>query len=855
MRKRNTLILAFSLALVALAGLLYLQTNSPTNQEREEELSGAYQALIAFGAQRAYPNTQFPARAHYAAWEKSRTMASNRSTTAPWESLGPLNFSGRTLALAFNPDNPNTLYAGSASGGLWRSHTAGVGATAWEYVETGFPVLGVGTIAIAPADSNTIYIGTGEVYNYEAAGTGAAYRSTRGSYGIGILKTTDGGATWEKSLDWSYNQNHGVWAIRIFPDNPDIVYAATTEGVYKSTDAGDNWTKVLDVVMATDLLIHPDDPDLVVVGCGNFSSPGFGIYQTTDGGSNWDKMSSDLPTAFNGKIMLGMAPSQPNTIYASIGNGFGFNDGATWLCRSDDFGINWEVRSTTDYSRWQGWFAHDVDVHPTDPDRLFAIGISVWNSNNGGNNLTERASSGLGFDSPPIEGPDGPPSYIHSDCHYVLYHPVDHDIVYIANDGGIHRTTDGGLSFESCNGGMQTVQFYNGFSNSFQDSTFCIGGLQDNGTIFLDGDKTWTRVFGGDGSWTAVDPTDDNTFFISYQNLNMFKTTDGGQILDWAGPDADGQNIAFIAPYAIAQSDPFTMYAGASKLYKTPSAGNFWFAVNNDEELDGNPILSLDISAQNSDVVYVATAPLGSQRGNVYVLKDGINPINITGDLPDRYPMDITVDPTDEATAYITFSGYGTGHVFMTNDYGENWTDISDGLPDVPANAVIVDPLFPNNVYVGNDLGVYVSEDYGTTWSTYQEGLPTAVMIFDLKISPSNRKLRIASHGNGAYERDLIEVGLPPVSTQDALLAGAFTVGPNPLQNEVFISYELANKAEVVIQIMDNNGRLVQQLTNESQVAGEYNSSFPTEDWANGAYYCQLIIDGKVRTKKLIKSN
>ncbi|NIW79968.1 MAG: hypothetical protein GWN16_11135, partial [Calditrichae bacterium] len=127
----------------------------------------------------------------------------------------------RTLVVEFNPQNPNTIFAGSASGGLWRSYSAGRGADAWEYVPTGFPVLGVSSIAFVPGDSNTFYIGTGEVYNYQNVGTDPAYRSTRGSYGIGILKTTDGGQTWSKSLDWSYNQQHGVWAVEVNPLNPN----------------------------------------------------------------------------------------------------------------------------------------------------------------------------------------------------------------------------------------------------------------------------------------------------------------------------------------------------------------------------------------------------------------------------------------------------------------------------------------------------------------------------------------------------------------------------------------------------------------------------------------------------------
>jgi len=282
--KKVTLLL---LAIFTLFGLFYFQ-NKNTETEKIESPSGAYHALNFLAQAKTYPHEQLPARSHFAAWEKLKKQQNTGSKTAePWESLGPHNRGGRMLGITFNPQNPNTVYAGSASGGLWRSYTAGIGIDAWEQVAIEFPVLGVSTIAIDHSDTMTMYIGTGEVYNFEAAGTGAAYRNTRGSYGMGILKSTDAGNTWTRSLDWAYNQQRGIWAIKIHPTNPNILYAATTEGVFKSTNAGDSWQQIHDVVMATDLLINQENPDELVVGCGNFASPGFGVYKSTDAGDNW----------------------------------------------------------------------------------------------------------------------------------------------------------------------------------------------------------------------------------------------------------------------------------------------------------------------------------------------------------------------------------------------------------------------------------------------------------------------------------------------------------------------------------------------------------------------------------------
>ncbi len=834
--------------IIVAVGSAYVFLKSDKNDPAPKKIPGAYQALNLFGLSRTYPFEKLPAQAHYAAWESVRQNAAQRNEpTAPWESMGPKNHGGRTLALAFNPQNPTTMYAGTASGGLWRSYSVGVGAEAWEYVPTGYPVLGVSSITFHPADSMILYIGTGEVYNVAQAGTGGAYRSTRGSYGIGILKSVDGGVTWTKSLDWSYDQNHGVWAVKISPQNPNILYAATTNGIYKSENAGGSWSQVHNVVMGTSLLVHPDNDDIVVAAHGNFGSPGHGIYKTTNGGQSWTKIQSDLPQQFSGKIQLEAAPSSPNVIYASIGDGFSTSEGASWLCRSTDFGSNWTVQTTTDYSKWQGWFSHDVAVNPQNPDDVAVVGIEVWKSSNGGADIVQVSNGGfggLGYDTPPLEGPDGPPQFVHSDCHDVIYHPTDPGVFYIASDGGIHRSLDNGQSFHSCNGGYQSVQFYNGFSNSYQDSIFCIGGLQDNGTIHWEGGVIWTRVFGADGGWTAINTENDDFVYVSYQGLSIQKSTNGGESFNFAAPPSNNESTVFIAPFVIAKDGSETLYAGRSRVYKTTDGAASWQATNNGNMLDGNPVLSMAISAENPDVVYAATAPttlFGGTKGNVFVTTNGGQSWqNITGDLPDRFAMDLTVDPTNEAVAYITFSGYGTGHIFKTEDYGVSWEDISFGLPDVPVNAVVVDPLFPENIYIGNDLGVFASVDGGLNWEPYNDGLFDANMVFDLKISPVNRKLRAATHGNGAFQRDLLEEEIN-ISTKDlAETLADLKVFPNPATSRLSISYQLDAPAKVKAELIDLHGRVAKSLFNEDQHSGRQEVTVDISKLSTGYYFLRM---------------
>jgi len=841
----------FILSILFFSIIAYLNFIPQENQENE--ISGAYQALNALGAQRVYPYKTLPEKAHFAAWKEAKTMQNEEkgnSVVDPWESMGPYNFGGRTLNITLNPQNDQTIYLGSASGGLWRSHTGGDGEMAWHRVPTGFPVLGVSTIAIESTDTMTMYIGTGEVYNYEAAGTGAAFRSTRGSYGMGILKTIDGGQTWTKSLDWTYAQNRGIWMIKIDPLNADIVWSATTDGIYKSTDAGSTWDKMLDVVMGTDLIIHPTNTDQIIAACGNLGSPNRGIYKTIDGGENWTKSTdSALPTDFQGKIQINYAPSNPNIVYASIGNGFWFNDGATWLLRSDDFGEDWVLKNTEDYSLWQGWFAHDVAVNPVDPDKITTIGITVWQSDNGGSNIIEKTEGGGNWGEP-VQGCSTPTDFVHSDAHDVLYHPSDPNIIYVASDGGFSKSINGGNTFTTCSGGYQTVQFYNGFASSQSDPNFAMGGLQDNGTIVYDGDKIWNTVRGGDGSWAAINPDDDNIRYASLQFLSIARSINGSNFQN-ISPNTQGEETAFIAPYRIAPSDSKILYAATTKVYKTDSYGDDWTATASGNELDGNPVLCMEVSAQNEDVVYVGTAPFITEPSAFITTNGGATWQEISDGLPQRYPMDVTVDPNDEATAYIVYSGFGTGHVFKTTNYGTTWSDITGTLPDAPTNAVIVDPANSQHVYVGNDIGVFSSTDGGVTWEAFQDGLATAVMIFDLNISPSNRKLRIATHGNGAYQRDLLEQDVNVANENITSLNIEMNLFPNPVSEILNVKFNLEEKASAFIELSDLSGKLIYKSNPTDFNKGENIEQIDVSKLSTANYICTLHMNGQVISRKI----
>jgi photosystem II stability/assembly factor-like uncharacterized protein len=783
---------ASGLVLCAIALTWHAQHRSPATDAPEaladsapEGLSGAFEALSFWGTSRAHPRRDIPPDAYTRGWEHSvanlRPPASPggaiAGSTGAWTPLGPRNGGGRTLTIAFHPDDPQIVYAGAASGGLWRSTTGGAGAAAWERLETGLPELGVSTIAFEPGNPGVMYLGTGEVYNHQAAGELEATRSTRGSYGVGVLKSIDGGATWFKSLDWSYNQQHGVWMVRVDPANPGVVWAATTDGVYKSLDAGLNWSQVLPVVMASDVILHPLDPDVALAACGDLHSDGRGIYRTTDGGLVWSQVTGGgVPEDFGGKIQFGVTPADPDVVYASVGNGFSSQDAFTWLLRSGDFGATFELRSTTDYSQFQGWYAHDVAVHPLDPDLIICVGIDVWRSFDGGATLTKVTSWTDFFSGElPDGGPEGLPSYSHADHHDAVWHPTDPSILYLANDGGVFRSLDGGDTYEGVNGGYQTQQFYNGSYCSATDPDLAMGGLQDFASAIYRGDGVWARwVKVGDGGWCAIHPDDPDLVYATTQNLSIGRSTNGGQSFSNISPPNLGGPRAFISPFVMAPSNPAVLYGGTSFLFRSPDGGTHWQARNGGAAIDGQPLLVIAVAPQDENVLYLATAPI-TGRGGVYrSLDGGATVTDVTGDLPDRYPGDIAVDPTDPATVYLTWSGFGSPHVYKSNDAGDTWIDIDGGvLPDVPTTAVVLDPALPHHVYVGNDLGAYFTGDAGATWVQLHEGLPEAVLVKELNVSPANRMLRAFTHGQGLWERALLGAPCPGDFDQDGMVGSS----------------------------------------------------------------------------------
>ncbi len=875
MKNRSTALIAFILFLsVTLFYFLFGNFSSkeitidengrrfPVAEKKEpNKPSGVMESMQLMSQIRAFPDNDIPQDKFFAGYEHSKSMTSFDAvydSPTQWQSIGPNNIGGRSLCMAFSPTDTATLYMGSASGGLWKSVTGGLGANAWTLIETGYPSLAVSSIAIDSASPQTMYIGTGESYGYQYSLNGLDIRVTRGMYGIGILKTTNGGTSWTKSLDWSYNNQRGVWNVILNPKNRNTVYAATTEGVWKSINAGATWFQVLNYQMAMDMEINPADTSVLYVSIGNLTNnvpnANVGIYKSTNAGTSWTKLTGGLPASWTGKTTIELYKGNPDFVYASIANDLSY----VGYYSSTNAGTSWTLKGTGVGIGNQGWYNNAHMVKANDPNQIVVGTIDLVKSVNGGTSFTTKSnwSAWNTGATPPGQPESSSSNFAHADHHYFISNPLDPNKLYCITDGGLYRSNDFGETYYSCNGGYVTSQFYASFANSMQDSIFCLGGLQDNRSAFYQGTTAWYKTFVGDGFTCAINSQNDNICYTEYSYGDIYRSNNRGVSWSNIGPPGAGNaaNYCFAAPFISTRANPNIMYVGGTNLYKSTTGSGSWVSVG----ILGAKALSMDASATSSDTVYIGTIPVvNSQDAKIYKLTGNTLTDVSGGQIPNRYPTDIHVNPNNSMIVYATFGGFGTGHVYRTTNGGSSWQNISGNLPDIPHQTVCIDPLYQQNIYVGNDLGVYVSTNAGANWFTFATGMPYA-LVFDLTVVNTSRNIRATTHGSGIYERDLIEnpIGIEPVSNEIPKQFSLSQNYPNPFNPTTKIKFSIpfvgADPRAVSLNIYDISCRLVKTILQKNLKPGSYEITFDASGLASGVYFYRINAGDFTDTKKMI---
>lgn len=668
---------------------------------------------------------------------ESTVVSMGVSATGTWTAIGPTNIPGRTTGLAQPAGQPATLYASTAAGGLWR--TTDSGAT-WTPLTDFEASLSGGAVLLDPNDANTIWFATGEG-NFTSTSSGVF--GTPMYPGAGVLKSTNGGMTWTISNDFSPN---GIRRLALHPSDSTRLYAAGQSGCYLSTDAGATFTLITTGGIpsngpASDVVVDPNDASRVF--CAFYSD---GIYRTEDGGTSWTVLDDGISTS-PGRVALAIAPSDSNIMLAGIAE----NSGDLFV--STDAGDSWSRANggvPLGYCGGQCVWDNAVGFDATNANVMYAGGISTYRSQDGG----------ATWDTIPNVG-----SGVHVDQHFVLS-PTANE-VFLANDGGIYRSTDQGESFTQWAGGMDTSQYY-AICRHSTDDDWAMGGTQDNGT-HRRLNLGWQQVLGGDGGMCMTGPPGSDVVIGEFQGHAMRRSSNGGN--SWGDAEdgiGDSEPRPWIGVMAPDPSDRNNMWTTTNDIYRSLDAkATAWVRVGDNVRCDPAAgclsASSISVAPSDSNTVWIAFRAQGAippftpgTPGGVLRTNNALDATptwtDVTGaTFPLRSIRQIRVHPDTPTTAYVVFTGTGTERIRKTIDDGATWTDVTGDHPAIPINDLMIDADNPGTLLSATDLGVYRSDDDGTTWYGFSDGLPRSPAMF-FTYNRSSGKLRVGTHGRSMWD-------------------------------------------------------------------------------------------------------
>jgi uncharacterized protein (TIGR03437 family) len=732
----------------------------------------------------------------YRRWQQmTEGFNASAAPAAPmWVSMGPQSesgvriggtatyiCSGRVTAIALVPGS-QTVYIGAAGGGVWRLDP---GQPSWKPLTDSQPSLSIGALAVDPSNPNTIYAGTGEQNN-----SGDEY------LGVGVLKSTDGGDTWTL-LGSSILSNHRIGAIAVSPFDSNVVILGSSVGVYRSPDGGMTWKRVLPSIAAQttadSVVFDSSNNGVVYASIGGTQditqNSQVGVYMSMDSGVTWASINgsgaSALPVANAGRITLVLGPPSTPGLFAGVSQYestaqstpdnpidaepfiglYEFVQGNTWKALAtggNAYCAPSDDRSQCDYNNV---FA----IQPTSngkPGIMLGGGINLRMSTDGINwsNVTMPGSTDVA---------------VHSDQHAIAF-SSDGSTVYVGNDGGVWSGAISGtnINWMNLNATLTLAQFYPGLSINPMNINMSYGGTQDNNVLAFSGPLQWNSVTDDDGGATAIGsatPTSATVYAtVGATDVEsvIYKSTDGVNFSDvdpnttisyTAGIDTDSlpyPNFLTIDP----NNASILYFTGKTQIYQTTSGAvsiggaNPWVPMSpNPFTLDGtsDEFAHIGVAPTDSQTVYAA-----SRDGAVYVTHNALSPSPSWAPIGAGLPVNSTSylmthvipDPKTPGLLYVTYSQPSTGRVFSTQNDGQTWSDLTNNLPNVEVTDLVVDPVIPNTLYVATTMGVYWSNTGGQFWSVLGAGLPNSPVTSLVLHSAASRTLRAGTHGRGVWD-------------------------------------------------------------------------------------------------------
>jgi photosystem II stability/assembly factor-like uncharacterized protein len=697
----------------------------------------------------------------------------DRLETMKPRSIGPAGMSGRITAIAVVRNDPRVLYLGSASGGLWKSTSAGL---RWEPVFDTMGVASIGALAIDPNAADVIWVGTGE-------------GNPRNSHncGDGVYRSPDGGRSW---VHLGLENSRNIHRIVLDPRNPDVAYAAVlgsawapTEerGVFKTTDGGSSWRKALfvnDTTGCAELVMDPSNPNKLFAAMWQYrrwpwffksGGPGSGLFVSLDGGATWKKRTDKegFPKGELGRIGVAIAPSNPNRVFALV------ESMKNALYRSDDGGITWKKIADSNIGN-RPFYYGEIHADPVNDNRLYNLFSEVTMSEDGGKTFETL----IGWSS------------IHGDHHAFYVHPDDPNFMINGNDGGAAISRDRGKTWRFIEN-LPLGQFYH-ISVDTATPYHVYGGLQDNGswrgpayTYRWSGisNNEWDMVLFGDGFDVIADRSNNRYCYAMSQGGYLSRTdvlTGESRVARPVHPRNVPLRFNWNAGLA---ADPFsatTIYYGSQFLHKSTDRGESWAIISPDlttndttkqRQIESGG-LTFDVTTAENHCTIIAIEPssvregvlwVGTDDGNVQLTTDGGGTWSNVGQsiagVPDStWVPEIRASASNAGEALVVFDNHRrndwTPYVFRTADFGKSWSRLVDGKSVRGfVHSIIQDPAEPRLMFLGTEFGLYVSIDAGLTWTKWKHGLPT-LPVTDFAIQTRENDLVIGTFGRSVYILD-----------------------------------------------------------------------------------------------------
>lgn len=780
--------------------------------------------------------------------------AQARTAQSPaWSPVGPygstaLEGIGRINCIAFHPTDPNTYYLGFGQGGIWKTTNGGK-----SYTPLGdqLPILRISAISIDPNNPQVLYISLSD-FAYVGYDLYTADRKRNTHYGMGVWKSTDGGVSWKatglqnKLTESTNSLTRSIW---VNPRNSLEVVVVGSKGIFKSFDGGQAWQQVQGA-FTSQLIQDPSDPSVLYAAGMYVNSVRMGtagILKSNDAGNTWRTLNTQIPGNLAQRVEIGISPSNPNVLYAVTCN---TNNNLEGFYRSKNAGQTWEkaplsginlLSDSPAGTYGQGLYDLTILVHPTNPNKVYVGGLTMFETADGGNTWTQTFDYG---------------SYIHPDQHQLAYNPLNKTF-YLCNDGGLYTTREiipnrtQNLSKWQfvCDGINATSCYRLGVAPS---ANLLVAGSQDNNTYLGGSNTPWRNIFGGDGMECLIT---NNEIYASYQYGTVIGTTPDFQRSFQIFPPRTGDDTGeWTTPYVWARKTQQIIVAGGN-VHQVPVGRNLESLVRiSDFPKVANTryaALSSALAVAQSDpkVIYVAkrAQPLYNVPAQVYrTTTGGQNWQNITAGLfSQSYVTHLCVDDENPDRVWATLSNFVAGEkVYYSDNGGKTWRNLSYNLPNIPANALAYDS--EGVLYVGMDIGIYYLVEGTQEWKPFVSNLPN-VIINELEIHKPTQKLYAATFGRGLWVADLHQPGL---KVANEFYQMQVLLYPNPSSGSVTLKADYAQIE--AIEVIDVLGRTAFESTLMPN-ALRFGKSFDWSTLPSGLYFVRLKQGNLSKVVKLWK--